>query len=196
MAAKEFGSPMTDGGGSYAPTHIGTKSAPPNRITLNLGVIDMPYSNYEPPQKISQAKKGRKNKPLKPKSDAATKTTGEVAEILEDKYGILDTFAFARLPDIAKSLEESIAGELETLMMGGQPKTNPFQGAESSITTMMKRFISAQEIEHMGVEGVPTQAALDGVNHRLKHPYAKNNERRPSFMDTTLYWQSLRAWFE
>jgi hypothetical protein len=196
MAAKEFDAPIADGGGSYAPTHIGTMTAPPNRITLHLGVIDIPYSNATPPRKIAQAKKGKKNKPLKPKSDAAAKTTGEVAEILEDKYGILDTFAFARLPDIAKALEDSIAGELETLIMGGQAGANPFQSAESSITTMMKKFISAQEIEHMGIAGVPTQAAMNGVNHRLKHPYAKKNERRPSFMDTTLYWQTLRAWFK
>lgn len=196
MAAKEFDSPSAAGGGSYSPTHVGTTVAPPNRITLHLGVIDMPYHNYESPGKIAQAKKGKANKPVKPKSDASTKTTGEVAEILEEKYGILDSFAFARLPDIAKALEESIAGELETLLMGGHSGGHPFQSAETTITTMMKKFISAQEVEHIGIEGVPTQAAKDGVNHRLKHPYAKANERRPSFMDTTLYWQSLRAWVD
>lgn len=196
MTAKEFDTPMADGGGSYAPTQIGTASTPPSSITLHLGVLDVPYSSYQAPQKVPKAKKGKQNKPIKPKSNAATKTTGEVAEILEEKYGVLDTFVYARLPDIATALEGSIAGELETLMMGGKPGGNPFQSAEASITTMMKKFISAQEIEHMGIEGVPTQAALDGVNHRLKHPYAKKNERRPSFMDTTLYWQTLRAWFK
>lgn len=196
MAAKEFDTPLADGGGSYSPTHIGTRTAPPNRITLHLGVLDQPYNEFAPPKKIARAKKGKKNRPVKPTSTAATKTTGEVAEILEEKYGVLDTFAFARLPDIATALENSIAGELETLIMGGRPSGNPFQGAESAITTMMKKFISSQEIEHMGIAGVPTQAALDGVNHRLKHPYAKKNPARPSFMDTTLYWQSLRAWFD
>lgn len=196
MAAKEFDSPMTEGGGTYVPVPASTSTAPPNHLTLNLGVIDIPYQSHQAPKKVAQAKKGKANKPVKAKSDAATKTTGDIAEILEEKYGVLDTFAFARLPDIAKAIEESIAGELETMMMGGRPSGNPFQGAESAITTMMKNFISSQEIEHMGIEGVPTQAAKDGVNHRLKHPYAKANQRRPSFMDTTLYWQSLRAWFK
>jgi hypothetical protein len=196
VAAKEFDAPMAGGGGSYAPTQIGTVNAPPNRITLHLGVIDQPYQSYQQPEKVPMAKKGKANRPVKPKSEPDTKTTGEVAEILEEKYGILDTFAFARLPDIAKALEDSIAGELETLLMGGSPSGDPFKGAESAITTMMKKFISTQEIEHMGIEGVPTQAAKDGVNHRLKHPYAKANPRRPSFMDTTLYWNSLRAWFK
>jgi hypothetical protein len=184
MAAKEFGVPMAEGGGSYSPVHVGTTTASPNRITLHLGVIDLPYVD----RGASKGKKGKKT--------AATKTTGEVAEILEEKYGVLDTFAFARLPDIAKALEDSIAGQLETMMMGGHPSGNPLSGAESSITMMMKNFISMQEIEHMGIEGVPTQAAMNGVNHRLKHPYAKGNPRRPSFIDTSLYWSTLTAWFD
>lgn len=184
MAARDFATPMAEGGGSYSPVHVGTTTAPPGRITLHLGVIDVPYVDGGG----SKGKKGKKS--------AATKTTGEVAEILEEKYGVLDTFAFARLPDIAKALENSIAGQLETMMMGGHPSGNPFAGAESSITTMMKNFISLQEIEHMGIEGVPTQAALNGVNHRLKHPYAKGNPRRPSFIDTSLYWSTLTAWFD
>ncbi|CAB3741089.1 hypothetical protein LMG22037_06453 [Paraburkholderia phenoliruptrix] len=186
MAAKDFDMPMAEGGGSYSPVHVGTTTAPPNRITLHLGVIDLPY--------VERAETGKGKK--KPKKSAATKTTGEVAEILEEKYGVLDTFAFARLPDIAKALEDSIAGQLETMMMGGNPSGNPFGGAESSITTMMKNFVSLQEIEHMGIEGVPTKAALNGVNHRLKHPYAKANPRRPSFIDTSLYWSTLIAWFD
>lgn len=195
MAATEAES-MADSGGIIAPTHPLNARPPAHRLVLHLGVLDVPYSNLEQTEKVPQAKKGKANKPVKKKSNAATKTTGEVAEILEEKYGVLDTFAFARLPDIAKELENSIAGELETMMMGGSPSGKPFKGAESAITTMMKKFISGQAIEHMGVEGVPTQAALHGVNHRLKHPYAKANERRPSFMDTTLYWQNLIAWFD
>lgn len=186
MAAKDLPMPMAEGGGSYSPVHVGTASTSPSRITLHLGVIDLPY--------VEQESKGKSKK--KQKKSAVTKTTGEVAEILEEKYGVLDTFAFARLPDIAKALEESIAGQLENMLMGGRPSGNPFASAESSITTMMKNFISSQQIEHMGIEGVPTQAALNGINHRLKHPYAKGNPRRPSFIDTSLYWSTLTAWVD
>lgn len=193
MAAK-VDTPMAEGGGSHvAPSRVLTKA--PNNLTLHLGVVNIPYSAHEHAEKVPQAKKGKANKPKK-SSSAGTKTTGDVAEILEEKYGILDTFAFARMPDIAKALEESIAGELETLMMGGRPAGNPFVGAESAISTMMKQFVSSRQIEHMGVEGVPTQAALDGVNHRLKHPYAKGNPRRPSFMDTHLMVNNYVAWFD
>ena len=196
MAAKEFDIPMPDGGGTHSTSPVIVAKAPPNHATLHLGVIDQPYANYQAPQKVPQAKKGKANKPIKPKSDAGTKSTGEVAEILEEKYGILETFAFARLPDIAKELENSIAGELENMLMGAPASGNPFQGAESAITTMMKQFIASQAIEHMGIEGVPTQAAIDGVNHRLKRPYVKANPRRPSFIDTSLYMDSMTCWFD
>lgn len=194
MAAKEFGIPMADGGGSHSPTSNTSVGAPPSRLVLNLGVIDTPYANPST-SKVPKAKKGKANKPVKPKSSGATKTTGEVAEILEEKYGVMDTFAYAQLPGIAKELEKSIAGSLETLLMGGPPSANPFATAESAITAMFKNFLATSAIEHMGIEGVPTQAAKDGVNHRLKHPYAKGNPRRASFIDTGMYQSHFLAWF-
>lgn len=196
MAAKEFDVPMPDGGGTHSSSPAVVAKSPANRLTLHLGVIDQPYANYQAPEKVPQAKKGKANKPIKQKSSVVTKSTGEVAEILEEKYGIMQAFADTKLPMIAKALENSIAGELETLLMGGPPGRNPFAGAESSITTMMKNFISSMEVEQSGIEGVPTQAALDGVNHRLKKPYAKANPRRPSFIDTSLYMDSMICWFD
>jgi hypothetical protein len=171
-AAARFTGPLADGGGSYSAPKVFAKNAP-SSFTLHLGVYDVPYSD--------EHGKG--------------KTTGDVAEILEDKYGVMDAFAFAHLPDIAKELEDSIAGSLETLMMGGRPDPNPFAKAESAITAMFKNFLATSAIEHLGIEGVPTLAALNGVNHRLKHPYAKGNSRRPSFIDTGLYSANFTAWF-
>jgi hypothetical protein len=193
MAARDYATPQADGGGSYSAPKVFAKNAPAG-LVLNLGVIVVPYANEAQPEKIPQAKKGKANKPVKPKSASGTQTTGDVAEILEAKYGVMDTFAFAMLPDIAKDLEESLAGALETLMMGGQPSANPFASAESAITARFKNFLATGAIEHMGIEGVPTQAALDGVNHRLKHPYAKSNPRRESFIDTGMYQSHFIAW--
>lgn len=192
-AGRDFESPIADGGGSYSPPKVFARNAP-SRLTLNLGVIDVPYANAAQPEKVPQAKKGKANKPVKPKSPGGTQTTGDVAEILEAKYGVMDTFAFAMLPDIAKDLEESLAGALETVMMGGAPSGNPFASAQSAITARFKNFLATGAIEHMGIEGVPTQAALDGVNHRLKHPYAKSNPRRESFVDTGMYQSHFLAW--
>jgi hypothetical protein len=38
-------------------------------------------------------------------------------------------------------------------------------------------------------------AALHGVSHRFKHPYARR-ARRPSFIDTGLYQNSFAAWVD
>ena len=194
-AARDFATSQADGGGSYAAPKVFARNAP-SGLTLHLGMIDVPYANEAKPEKVAQAKKGKANKPLNPKTASGTQTTGDVAEILEAKYGVMDTFVFARLPDIAKELESSIAGALETLMMGGSPDPNPFKSAESAVTTMFKQFLATGAIEHMGIQGVPTQAALKGVNHRLKHPYAKSNPRRESFIDTGGYSAHFVAWID
>jgi hypothetical protein len=190
MAAKEFDATTSGGSGSYIPR------SPTNRMVLHLGIVDVPYANRAEDKKVPQAKKGKANKPIEQKTASGMQTTGDVAEILEKKYDIMQTFADAKLPQIAEELEDSIAGELESLIMGGRPSGNPFQKAESAIGTMFKNFILTQEVEGANISGVPTQAALDGVNHRLKHPYAKKNSRRPSFIDTGMYVSHFQAWIE
>jgi hypothetical protein len=193
MAARDYAKPQADGGGSYAAPKVFARNAP-HGLVLNLGIIDVPYANEAQTEKVSRPRKGKANKPVKPKPTGGTQTTGQVAEILEAKYGVMDTFAFARLPDIAKELENSLAGALENMMMGGAPASNPFASAESAVTAMFKQFLASGAIEHMGVDGVPTQAAINGVNHRLKHPYAKGNPRRESFIDTGAYSAHFLAW--
>jgi hypothetical protein len=193
-AGRDYESPQADGGGSYQSAAPKVFARSPAGLVLYLGVIDVPYANEAQKEKIPHAKKGKKNKPIKPKTQTGTQTTGDVAEILEAKYGIMGTFAFMRLPDIAKELENSIAGELESLMMGGSGSSNPFKSAESAIEAMFKNFLAKGDIEHAGIEGVPTQAAKDGVNHRLARPYAKGNPRRESFVDTGTYSASFKAW--
>lgn len=165
-------------------------------IFLNLGVIDQNYSEQAKPEKIPQAKKGKKNKPIKPKVANGTQTTGDVAGWIEEKYGLMENFAEAQGPAFAQAFASALSGELENMMTGGQPSSNPFKEAESEIETMFKTFLSEGEAEHLGIEGVPTQAAIDGVNHRLAHPYAKGNPRRPSFIDTGLLQSSFKAWIE
>jgi hypothetical protein len=196
MAGQDFDVPdaQADGSGDIPVIQANPTSAP-GRLTLNLGIVDVPYANPKKPKKKGKKGKGKKTNRAKEEGSTVTKTTAEVAEILEAKYGVMDTFAFARLPDIAAKLEDSIAGQLETMMMGGHASGNPFASAESAIETMFRDFLFKQQIESFGIAGVPTAAALRGVNHRLKHPYAKGNPRRPSFIDTGLYMAHFKAWF-
>jgi len=147
---------------------------------LHLGVADQPYS--EPaPKDVNSTVKG-------------APTTGDVAQWLEDKYGVMQAFYTAHEQDIADSLSESVGDTMEALLMGAPTTMDAFGAANSRIEEMFKDFLSSGQAEQVGIEGAPTGAALRGVNHRLKHPYAKENPRRKSFIDTGLYQASFKAW--
>lgn len=162
---------------------------------LNLGVNEIPYASGKraPRRAVARIRKGK----LKTHTAAASgqQTTGDVAEILEDKYQILETFAAEYAQPIADALAHSVAGAIDNLLMGAPPPENPYAGAESEIEESMKLFLDLQQMDGR-IEGVPTEAARKGVNHRLAHPYAKSNPPRPSFIDTGLMQANYRAWVE
>jgi len=145
--------------------------------TLNLGVIDAPYSYGE------------------------GQTTVEVARILEDKYGLMGVFFKLHRKGISEELAKGVAKALRARIQSGSsaPADETFTAfgtaqAMAKTRTMFSDFISKQEAERAGIPGTPTAAALRGVNHRLKHPYAKANSRRPSFRDTGTYESHFQAW--
>jgi len=144
---------------------------------LHLGVIDQPYN--EPPGKGHNR--------------TGAKTTGDVAKILEGKYHIMEIFFEEHKEDIAKSLEISLQGALENLLNNSPISGKPFERASAQIENRFKKFISEGEIERLGYPGIPTRAALRGVNHRLDK---KRGPRRPSFIDTSLYENSFKAWVD
>jgi len=119
-------------------------------------------------------------------------TTGDVAEILEARYGLMAAFYRVHQEEVVEAVGNSLSGAFETLMMG--QRVDPWGEAMQSIQSAFRKFISSREAERVGIPGTPTKAALRGVNHRLKHPYRKSNPRRPSFRDTGLLMASFRAW--
>lgn len=161
---------FTGGGG------VGNVSAPTlgsgKRLTLNLGVIVQPYR--------SESK------------SAGAVTTGDVAQWLEKRYGVMEVFARVHSRVIENALVTSVEGALEALVMGR--RVDPFARATQAITTRFKRYINSYEAERVGIPGTPTGAALRGVSHRLAHPYRKSNPRRPSFRDTGTYEASAVTW--
>ncbi len=125
--------------------------------------------------------------------------TGQVAEFLEADYGIMQTFAREDVhgKDIVRAVEDSLESALNTLLTTRSSKVAlPWVAASAEIESAFRDFIDSREVERVGIPGVPTQAALAGVNHRLKHPYRKTNPRRPSFRDTGLYVRAFRAWVD
>lgn len=123
--------------------------------------------------------------------------TGEVAQILEDHYGVMQTFVDTIGQDaIAKALENSAVNAVEAMIMGSNSAgLNLTAEGEGEIEGAFRQFLEQQEMDGR-VDGVPTKASLKGVNHRFAHPYAKDNASRPSFIDTGLYSAAFKAWVD
>lgn len=159
------------------------------RLVLHLGVLVQPYRNWE---LASLKTKAGKTRQKRVQGAIRPVTTGDVAGFLEARYGLIQTFYRVRGPVIGKAMEKSLGGALESLMMGHA--VDPWGDATQAIQADFKNWISSRAAEQAGMSGVPTQAALRGVNHRLRHPYRQSNPRRPSFRDTGLFMASFRSW--
>lgn len=156
-------------------------------LTIKFGVVDIPYLDVveTKTEQKKRVKSGRKA----PKPTGKDITTGDVAEILEAKYHVMEHFSELCRNDIMKSMETSLAGALEGILQGAPKDIPGFAGAESAIKARFDQFVTLKEMDALGYPGIPTQASLDGVSHRFKNPY-KKRPPRPSFIDTGLYLQA------
>jgi len=161
---------------------------------LHLGVIDQFYGT-----------------PSTIKGAPAPVSTGDVAVILENKYGIMRAFASLNSFFIVNEMEKSLAKAVRQAAVTGHVTTEPFAVAMTKIESKFKDFLSLSTIETMGWTApsglpIPTLAALKGISSRTKAGRYKNNRkgkagqnlkaRRPSFIDTGLYQSSFKAWYE
>jgi hypothetical protein len=148
-------------------------------MILSLGVVDVAYSDA---------------------SSSVAKTTGDVAELLEDRYHIMATFFELRREKIAGFLANDMAASIQRLVNGGpaiDKRSSLTYGADQKIEAMFRSFLDANEMSRLqkAFTGVGLSAAAEaGVSHRKKHPYAQANKARPAFIDTGLYRISFRAW--
>lgn len=154
-------------------------------MKLHLGVLDLPYADAASYKKVKRRK---------PQSSEGSKTTGEVATILEEKYKVMETFWDANKIKIAKSLENSFKDALEAIIMGAPLGLDPAGAVTSEIEELFRETLTLKKLDGK-IPGVPTKAAQKGVSHRFKHPY-KKRPPRPSFIDTGLYEGSMRAWVD
>ena len=154
---------------------------------LVFGVIDIPYENAGAPPKP------RKGKRKRAKAGEPT-TTVMVATWLEDKYGVMGHFYDAHKDQITGELVESLEGALENVFAGAPMTDNPFADGTQEIGKMFRVFLMTAEIEQMGVDGVPTQAAIERRSLRFKDKLS--DHQRPSFVDTSTYESSFVSWVE
>ena len=146
---------------------------------LILGVLDVAYS-----MKATET------------APAQSTTTGDVAQILEANYHVMETFFESRKDQIAGFLADSLANALQDRLNGVPTRSSPTYGAEQQIEAEFRAFLDANEMQivALATTGSPiSEAAARGVNHRFKRPYARKNRARPAFVDTGLYRSSFRA---
>lgn len=166
-------------------------------MIIHFGVIDVPYSGpADTPRRSVTRRRPDGSTESYTAPAAGAETTGDVATWLEDEYHVMEVFLEERRPKIEDAMAESIRGAFESLLLGGPIDATPFAQGESEVGALFRAFLSERGMDAVGVPGVPTKAAMKGVNHRLKHPYAKSNRERPSFIDTGLYQASFRVWVD
>ena len=163
-------------------------------MKLILGVVDIPYSASLTAHERRTARWRHAKRSWQGLS--GTQTTGDVAEILEARYGVMQHFWEAHGEECASDLADVLMGKIENALMGApEQDASIVEGDLGRIEERFRAMLDNRELDGR-VEGVPTQAALRGVNHRLAHPYARGNSARPSFIDTGAYQNSMRAWIE
>lgn len=139
--------------------------------TLHLGVIDLPH----------------------PGGGKAELSTGDLADILESKYGLYSVFIDANMEKIEDHIADSLQDSIDNMLAGAPAPENPFAAAQQEVVADFVTFLDTSEMEKIGVRGTPTEAALKGVNHRLK---LKKGARRPSFIDTGALRAATAAWVD
>lgn len=140
-------------------------------MILHLGVIDFPYAS------------------------AGGLSTGKVAEYLEHKYHIMETFYHIHEAKINSYLEDAIHNSLQTMLSGQEVLPDElFESANSSIKKDFSVFLYTGEMERLGIPGVPTKASQ--LRRSLRFKAKKAKATRPSFIDTGLYESSFIAWTE
>lgn len=149
--------------------------------TITFGVNDIPYSHSD---NTGTVKKG------KTKGAPRTSTTGEVAEILEEKYHIMETFWNLHDGEIIEDYSEAIVGAFEGLLQGSPVSPNALASGNAEVEARFRKFLSEREMDALGIPGVPTKASLQGVSHRFKGKKNKSGPR-PSFIDTGLLESSF-----
>jgi hypothetical protein len=163
-------------------------------MKLQLGFEDIPYAvRYsQASPMLGSLKKRRPKKLSTPQlSYGYGKTTGQIATELEKKYKIVETFYGLEEDHIVDNFEGVFVDGLKSGMSGGAWDVvwNPVP-----LEGKFRRSLSGRRFDGL-IRGVPTLAAQKGVSHLFRNPYAQRAPR-PSFIDTSLYQRSFKAWME
>jgi vacuolar-type H+-ATPase subunit E/Vma4 len=164
-----------------------------NDLILRMDFANTPYTSETIARPVTSARK--ESKRSKQRGFSRTMTAKKVADILEGKYGILETFYEIHEDEIKNIMHEGFKEVAERIITEREGRTtakikNLMKPSTNQIEELFRSFLDQEEMNGM-VEGVPTKAAMSGVRHgrgsKTKHG------ARPSFIDTGIYRASFRA---
>jgi len=132
-------------------------------MIISLGVIDIPYA------------------------DGKT-TTGDVAEILEDEYHVMQIFADQNLDFMADAIANGLIGAMENAFAGAPQDVDMYASGMEEIKDRFHDFIDNEE------SGIHTKAKdKPKAGPRKKRQYRKV-EAKTTFVESGNYRDSFIAW--
>lgn len=122
---------------------------------------------------------------IHPNQDSGIKTVAQVASELEGEYSLMQTYF-----DMHKdAIVDSIFSDISRSAKNGET----FSGKRMAqdIENGFRDYLDAEE------HGIKTKSAQLGISHRHKSGFIEGGKQsRQSFIDTTTYRGSFRAWIE
>jgi len=166
-----------------------------DNIALHFGFINTPYTRETIARPFTSAKLKEKGK-LK-RGSSKNMTALKVADILEAKYNVVETFHAIHEEEIKNVMHEGFKEVAERMISerGGQTRAslkNLMKPATKQIENMFRQFLDHEEMNGM-IEGVPTDAAKGG-KLRGRGKITRRGIQRASFVNTGIYKASFRAW--
>lgn len=145
-------------------------------VVIHMGFINTPYTKQAMSAPMTTAREHEKKSR---RHYTKTRTAENIANILEDKYGVLDLFTSMYEEEIAGAITEKVADfAIQSLSSKGKLASDRMaqyvKPSSSKIEKMFRGFLDK------GETGIVTAASM----HRSK----------PSFIDTGVYRASFRVW--
>jgi hypothetical protein len=120
------------------------------------------------------------------------KTTVDVAEELEAKYGIVQKFYEMDGSDMLDDIiHDATEVAIESILSGKPAIINLPKVKLKEVEEKFRYNLSNRKYDGV-IGGVPTKASLLGISHLRQDPYAAKDSR-PSFVDTGMYKESFRV---
>ena len=149
------------------------------RVKLVLGVVNIPYGHAYGEDTVDP-----------------NITTADVAKKLERRYDIMKTFYGANEAEIKQGYATAMGNMLLAAMVHNRPLriNQALNQATKGIPAKFHKFLDERQMDGL-IDGVPTKRSLDGITHRRKKRKIVSGTR-PSFEDSLLYRNSMKAWID